>query len=49
MVVGQIFSRETQAIFYNFKPQPIQRMMDYDFVSGARMSPASRRTQADTD
>ena len=69
MVVGQIFSRETQvcastascsrsagclhaalaavklaaataelcttqAIFYNWKPSPVQRMLDYDFVAG---------------
>ena len=34
MVVGQIFSKETQAIFYNWKPNPVQRMLDFDFVAG---------------
>jgi hypothetical protein len=31
---GQIFSRETQAIFYNWKPNPVQRMLDFDFLCG---------------
>jgi hypothetical protein len=34
MVLGQLFSRETQAIFYNFKEKPVQRMLDFDFVAG---------------
>ncbi|KAK4522313.1 hypothetical protein GAYE_HPESCF16G0193 [Galdieria yellowstonensis] len=28
----QLFSKETQAIFFNYKPQPIQRMLDFDYV-----------------
>jgi hypothetical protein len=31
---GQIFSKETQAIFYNWKPNPVQRMLDFDFLCG---------------
>jgi ATP citrate (pro-S)-lyase len=27
-----LFSRETQAIFYNYKPAPIQNMLDFDYV-----------------
>ena len=34
MVLGQLFSRETQAIFYNYKEKPVQRMLDFDFVAG---------------
>lgn len=30
---GQIFSRDTQAIFYNWKPAA-QRMLDADYVFG---------------
>ena len=33
--IGQIFSRDTQAIFYNWKPNPVQRMLDFDFLCGA--------------
>lgn len=29
---GQLFSRETTAIFYNYKRNPIQRMLDFDFI-----------------
>ena len=32
---GQIFSRDTQAIFYNFKPAA-QRMLDADYLFGGR-------------
>jgi hypothetical protein len=32
--IGQIFTKETQAIFYNYKEKPVQRMLDFDFVSG---------------
>lgn len=32
---GQIFSRDTQAIFYNWKPAA-QRMLDADYVFGER-------------
>ena len=31
---GQIFSASTQAIFYNWKPNPVQRMLDFDFLCG---------------
>eukprot|EP00736_Rhodelphis_marinus_P013809 Rmarinus@m.12153 len=27
-----LFSKQTQAIFYNFKPKPVQRMLDFDWV-----------------
>lgn len=33
---GQIFSPETQAVFYNWKQKPIQRMLDFDFLCGER-------------
>lgn len=29
-----LFSRSTTAIFYNYKRQPIQRMLDFDFICG---------------
>lgn len=29
---GALFSRETTAIFYNYKRNPIQRMLDFDFI-----------------
>lgn len=31
---GQIFSPETQAVFYNWKQKPTQRMLDFDFLCG---------------
>eukprot|EP00899_Mesostigma_viride_P016394 jgi/Mesvir1/24756/Mv22014-RA.1 len=31
---GEIFSKSTQALFYNFKASPVQRMLDFDFVCG---------------
>lgn len=34
MSLGSIFSPTTQAIFYNWKPSPVQRMLDYDFLCG---------------
>eukprot|EP01018_Ginkgo_biloba_P027567 Gb_16144 [translate_table: standard] len=34
MATGQLFSRTTQALFYNYKQLPIQRMLDFDFVCG---------------
>lgn len=34
MASGQLFSRTTQALFYNFKQSPIQRMLDFDFLCG---------------
>jgi ATP citrate (pro-S)-lyase len=29
---GHLFSRDTQAIFYNYKPSPVQRMLDFDYL-----------------
>ncbi|KAE8711915.1 ATP-citrate synthase beta chain protein 1 [Hibiscus syriacus] len=34
MPTGQLFSRTTQALFYNYKQLPIQRMLDFDFLCG---------------
>ncbi|KAK1293923.1 ATP-citrate synthase beta chain protein 1 [Acorus calamus] len=34
MASGQLFSRNTQALFYNYKQLPIQRMLDFDFLCG---------------
>ncbi|KAK7264713.1 hypothetical protein RJT34_32323 [Clitoria ternatea] len=34
MAAGQLFSRTTQALFYNYKQLPIQRMLDFDFLCG---------------
>ncbi|KAM3330372.1 hypothetical protein ACQJBY_026958 [Aegilops geniculata] len=34
MAMGQIFSKTTQALFYNYKQLPIQRMLDFDFLCG---------------
>jgi ATP citrate (pro-S)-lyase len=34
MATGQLFSRTTQSLFYNFKQLPIQRMLDFDFLCG---------------
>nr|APT69332.1 ATP-citrate lyase large subunit [Dunaliella tertiolecta]APT69334.1 ATP-citrate lyase large subunit [Dunaliella tertiolecta] len=31
---GRLFSNATQAIFYNLKEKPIQRMLDFDYVCG---------------
>ena len=31
---GQIFSPDTQAVFYNWKQKPIQRMLDFDYLCG---------------
>ena len=31
---GQIFSKDTQAVFYNWKQKPIQRMLDFDYLCG---------------
>ncbi|KAK9803247.1 hypothetical protein WJX73_009672 [Symbiochloris irregularis] len=38
-MTGQIFSRDTQAIFYNWKPNPVQRMLDFDYLCG-RQTPS---------
>ncbi|GJW47673.1 ATP-citrate synthase beta chain protein 2 [Tanacetum coccineum] len=32
MATGQLFSRTTQALFYNYKQLPIQRMLDFDLL-----------------
>ncbi|XP_062076243.1 ATP-citrate synthase beta chain protein 2-like [Humulus lupulus] len=34
MATGQLFSRTTQARFYNYKQLPIQWMLDFDFLCG---------------
>ncbi|GMH18234.1 hypothetical protein Nepgr_020075 [Nepenthes gracilis] len=34
MATGQLFSKSTQALFYNYKQLPIQRMLDFDFLCG---------------
>ena len=31
---GQLFSKSTQAIFFNYKEKPVQRMLDFDYVCG---------------
>lgn len=36
---GALFSRETTAIFYNYKKNPIQRMLDFDYIC-ARAQPS---------
>ena len=34
MLHGHLFSNTSQAIFYNFKEKPVQRMLDFDFICG---------------
>lgn len=36
-MLGQLFSKETQAIFYNWKEKPVQRMLDFDYVCGREL------------
>ena len=43
---GQIFSKHTQAIFYNWKQNPVQRMLDFDFLCGEQRF---QETRACTD
>ncbi|XP_059317848.1 ATP-citrate synthase beta chain protein 2-like isoform X3 [Lycium ferocissimum] len=31
MATGQLFSKTTQALFYNYKQLPVQQMLDFDF------------------
>ncbi|KAL6778097.1 ACLB1 [Auxenochlorella protothecoides x Auxenochlorella symbiontica] len=31
---GQLFTKQTQAIFYNWKQLPVQRMLDFDYLCG---------------
>lgn len=33
---GQLFSPTTQALFYNYKQNPIQRMLDFDYLCGRK-------------
>eukprot|EP00798_Chlamydomonas_sp_ICE-L_P001678 gene1678-33073_t len=33
-MLGNLFSKETQAIFYNAKLTPVQRMLDFDYICG---------------
>jgi ATP citrate (pro-S)-lyase len=37
MATGQLFSRTTQALFYNYKQSPVQRMLDFDFLCGREL------------
>ena len=30
----ELFTKNSQAFFYNLKPKPIQRMLDFDYLSG---------------
>jgi len=30
----RLFSRDTRALFYNFKKEPVQRMLDFDYLCG---------------
>ena len=41
---GQIFSPETQAVFYNWKQKPIQRMLDFDFLCGEHATIGAARS-----
>lgn len=34
--IGQLFSRDTEAIFFNYKQKPVQRMLDFDYLCGAQ-------------
>lgn len=34
---GALFSRDSTAIFYNFKRNPIQRMLDFDFICARKV------------
>lgn len=29
---GVLFTKQSQAIMYNFKPDPVQRMLDFDYM-----------------
>ncbi|CAI5518151.1 unnamed protein product [Closterium sp. Naga37s-1] len=37
MSTGQLFSKNTQALFYNYKQNPVQRMLDFDFLCGRNL------------
>ncbi|CAN6933342.1 unnamed protein product, partial [Brassica oleracea] len=49
MATGQLFSRTTQALFYNYKQLPVQRMLDFDFLCGKHLNnyTPSRRQSLD--
>ncbi|KAM3268082.1 hypothetical protein P3S67_031632 [Capsicum chacoense] len=32
MATGQLFSKTTQTLLYNYKPLPVQQMLDFDFL-----------------
>jgi len=34
--MGRLFSKDTQALIYNFKPNPVQRMLDFDYLCGRK-------------
>ncbi|CAN6576093.1 unnamed protein product [Malus baccata var. baccata] len=34
MATGQLFSRTTQALFYNYKKLPVQPILDFNFLCG---------------
>ncbi|ONL99856.1 hypothetical protein ZEAMMB73_Zm00001d029927 [Zea mays] len=38
MATGQLFSKTTQALFYNYKQLPIQQMLDLDFLCVLKLS-----------
>lgn len=38
---AQLFSRRTQALMFNFKPEPVQRMLDFDYMCGKDIKEAS--------
>ncbi|RID75919.1 hypothetical protein BRARA_B02932 [Brassica rapa] len=37
MATGQLFSRTTQALFYNYNQLPVQRMLDFDFLCASNL------------
>jgi len=40
--LGQLFNKNTQSIFFNFKQKPVQRMLDFDFLCGGLGGGAGR-------
>ncbi|RRT84817.1 hypothetical protein B296_00003201, partial [Ensete ventricosum] len=47
MATGQIFSQNTQALFYNYKQLPVQRMLDFDFLCGSIEAACAAHPTAD--
>eukprot|EP01026_Neomeris_dumetosa_P071483 TRINITY_DN7223_c0_g2_i1.p1 TRINITY_DN7223_c0_g2~~TRINITY_DN7223_c0_g2_i1.p1 ORF type:complete len:105 (-),score=9.17 TRINITY_DN7223_c0_g2_i1:68-382(-) len=45
-VSGQLFAKNSQAIFYNFKIKPAQRMLDFDFLCGRNIPSIAGIVQA---